>query len=118
MAKVEGLNHIALAVPELDNLVACLVETLGMVVQRRSEHSAHVADPASGFTLELTETPGKPAEFRHLGFTTADVDVAYAELTEAGMASVEGPHRVGGGRIHTAFLEAAGGVQVQIVKYG
>lgn len=40
MANIEGFDHIALAVPNLDAQVERFTAMLGMVVQRRNEHYA------------------------------------------------------------------------------
>jgi catechol 2,3-dioxygenase-like lactoylglutathione lyase family enzyme len=117
MTNVHVLDHIAFAVPNLDEEVERLTGALGMVVQNRNEHYALVADPVSGFKIELNETAEPVAQFRHLGFRTANVDAAHDALVEAGLASTEAPHRREFARMRTAFLREPSGIEVQLVAY-
>ena len=117
MTTTPAFDHIALTVPDLDEQVERLTGAFGMVVQSRSERYALVADPASGFKIELSRSADGEAHFRHLGFTTADVDTAHDALVEAGMASTEAPHRRDFARMRTAFLKEQSGLEVQLVDY-
>ena len=116
MGNIQGFDHVALAVPDLDHQVQRFVE-MGMVVQSRSERYALVADPVSGFNIELNEASDGQARFRHLGFRTTDVDADYTELLATGMTSVEAPHRREFAQMRTAFLKEASGLEFQLVKY-
>ena len=115
MMNIQAFDHIAIAVPDLDAQVKRLVD-MGMAIRSRSEKFALLADPSSGFKIELSVSEGA-AQFRHLGFRTADVDAAYEELVKAGMASVEKPHRREMAKMRTAFLKESNGIEVQLVKY-
>jgi hypothetical protein len=115
MTSIQGFDHIALAVPDLDGFVNQMIG-MGMAVVSRQEKFALLADPASGFKLELSVSSGE-AQFRHLGFRAADVDTAYEQLVSAGMATVEKPHRRDFAKMRTAFLKEKNGVEVQLVKY-
>jgi catechol 2,3-dioxygenase-like lactoylglutathione lyase family enzyme len=117
VAEISGFDHVAFAVPDLDQQVERLTGMLGMVVERRSEHYALVSDPASGFKIELSDSPDGKAHFRHLGFRTPDVEGAHAALVDAGMTSTEAPHRRDFARMQTSFLKEASGLEVQLVKY-
>jgi len=117
MTNTEGFDHIALSVPDLDEQVERFTTMLGMVVQRRSEHYALVADLASGFKIELSEAPGGEAKLLHLGFRSGDIDAGHAALEAAGMTSVHAPHRREMAKMQTAFLREANGLEVQLVKY-
>lgn len=117
MKATPGLDHIALAVPNLDEQVERLTSAFGMVVQSRSERHALVADPTSGFKIELSRSDDAEAHFRHLGFCADDVDRAHLTLVEAGMQSSEAPHRREFARMYTSFLKEPGGLEVQLVKY-
>ena len=114
---VSGFDHIALAVPDLDAQVERFTSQLGMVVHSRSDQYALVADPISGFKIELNRSPGGEAHFRHLGFRSEDVDAGHDELVKAGMRSSEAPHRRDFARMYTAFLREDNGLEVQLVKY-
>jgi hypothetical protein len=112
-----ALDHIALTVPNLDDLVERLVTAFGMVAQFRSEHFAVVVDPGSDFKLELSTSDDGVAHLRHLGFRTDDVDAAHASLVTAGMETSAAPHRQDFARMYASLLKQRGGVEVQLVKY-
>ena len=117
MTGINSFDHIALAVPNLAEEVERLTTMMGMVVQAQFETYALVADPVSGFKIELSPSEDGEAHFRHLGFTTPDVDADHDALVEAGMASTEAPHRREFARMRTAFLKEPSGLEVQLVDY-
>jgi catechol 2,3-dioxygenase-like lactoylglutathione lyase family enzyme len=112
-----GIDHIALTVPNVDEQVDRLTNEFGMVVARRSELFALIADPASGLTIELGRSNDSEVHFRHLGFRAEDVDGAHSSLVEAGMESVEQPHRRELLHMYTSYLRQPGGLEVQLVRY-
>ena len=117
MSTTPAFDHIAFAVPDLDQQVERLAGDFGMVVESRSERFAIVADPASGLKFELSRSDDPEVRFRHLGFRADDVDGAHGNLIEAGMESSEAPHRRDFARMYTSFLKQPGGLEVQLVKY-
>ena len=117
MTASPALDHIALAVPRLDEHVERLITAFGMEAQFRSEHFALVVDPGSGLTLELTPSDDGAIHLRHLGFRADDVDAAHASLVAAGMETTAAPHRRDFAAMYTAFLQEPGGVEIQLVKY-
>jgi len=117
MADISGFDHIALAVPNLDEQVERFTATMGMVLQGRSERYALVADPHSGFKIELSLSADAETHFRHLGFRTSDVDAGYQTLVDSGLTSTEAPHRRDFAKMYTAFLKDDSGLEVQLVKY-
>jgi catechol 2,3-dioxygenase-like lactoylglutathione lyase family enzyme len=117
MSGISGFDHIAIAVPDLDAQVERLTGAFGMTVQGRSEGYALLADPVSGFKIEMNQSDGGGARFRHLGFRTADVDGEHKALLDAGMAEVEAPRRRDFARMRTSFLREANGLEFQLVKY-
>ena len=117
MATISGFDHIALAVPDLDAQVERFTTMMGMVVQSRSERFALVADPVSGFKIELSLSDDRSAHLRHLGFRCDDVDTGHNELVDAGMTSSEAPHRREFAHMYTAFLREPSGLEVQLVQY-
>src|SRR5438105_4617502 len=104
MKTTAAFDHIALTVPDLDEHVERLTGAFGMVVQSRSERFALVADPASGFKLELSPSGDSEVHIRHVGFRTDDVDTAHDTLVEPGMEVSESPHRRDFARMYTSFL--------------
>jgi len=118
MTDIASFDHIALAVPDLNEQVERFTKMMGMVVvQRQGDAYALIADPGSGFKIELSRSDDGEAHFRHLGFTTPDVDADYDALVEAGMASTEAPHRREFAKMRTAFLKEQSGLEVQLVNY-
>lgn len=84
-------DHVAFAVPNLDEQVERLTRAFGMVVQFRSGHYAVVVDSRSDFELELSASHDAEIHLRHLGFRADDVDAAHAGLVAAGMETSEAP---------------------------
>lgn len=117
MTGIKSFDHIAIAVPNLREQVERLTTMMGMVVESQSENYAVVADPVSGFKIELNPSSDGEAHFRHLGFTTPDVDADHNALVEAGMASTEAPHRRDFAKMRTSFLREPSGLEVQLVDY-
>jgi catechol 2,3-dioxygenase-like lactoylglutathione lyase family enzyme len=117
MADISGFDHIALAVPNLDEQIERLTTLMGMVVQSKSDRYALVADPRSGFKIELSLSADAETHFRHLGFRTSDVDAGHRILVDSGFISTEAPHRRDFARMYTAFLKDESGLEVQLVKY-
>lgn len=117
MTAPPALDHIALTVPNVDDLVERLTTAFGMVAQFRFEHFAVLVDPASDFKLELSTSDDGEVHVRHLGFRTDDVDAAHESLVAAGMETSTAPHRQDFARMYTSFLQQPGSVEVQLVKY-
>ena len=90
---------------------------MGMTVQNQSERYALLADPSSGFKIELTKSTDGEAHFRHLGFRADDVDAVHESLAKAGMMSTVAPERREFARMTTAFLKEQNGLEIQLVKY-
>jgi hypothetical protein len=112
-----AFDHIALAVPSLDDQVERLTNAFGMVVQFHSEHFAVVVDPGSDFKFELSRSDDGDVHVRHLGFRVDDVDAAHEDLVAAGMDTAAAPHRLDFAGMYTSYLRQPGGVEVQLVKY-
>ena len=112
-----AFDHIALAVPNLDEHIERLTGALGMVVQFRSEQFAVVVDPGSDLKLELSTSDDGDVHVRHLGFRADDVDAAHAVLVAAGMETSSAPHRQDFAGMYTSYLKQSGGLEVQLVKY-
>jgi hypothetical protein len=117
MTATPVFDHIALTVPNIDEQVDRLHRDFGMVVQMRSEFFAVVVDPGSGLKFELSRSDDDDVHVRHLGFRADDVDAAHADLVTAGMESAQAPHRQDFAGMYTSYLQQAGGVEVQLVKY-
>ena len=112
-----GLDHIALNVPDLDAQVDRLVNEFGMVVESRMDFFAVLSDPVTGLKFELGRSDDAAVHFRHFGFCADDLDGAHAELVDAGMETIDAPHRRDFARMYTSYLKQDGGIEVQLVKY-
>ena len=112
-----GIDHIALAVPNLDEQVDRLTSAFGMVAESHSEFFALITDPASGLKIELSRSDDSEVHFRHLGFRAEDVDGAHDSLVKAGMETIQSPHRSDFARMYTSSLKQRGGIEVQLVNY-
>jgi catechol 2,3-dioxygenase-like lactoylglutathione lyase family enzyme len=112
-----ALDHIALAVPNLDDQIERLTHAFGMVALLRTEHFAVVIDSGSGFRFELSRSDDGEVHVRHLGFRTDDVDATHAQLVASGMDTSTAPPRQDFAAMYTSSLTQPGGVEIQLVKY-
>lgn len=112
-----GIDHLALAVPNLDGQVDRLANEFGMHIEVRMDGFALVVDPATGLKLELSRSGDSDVHFRHFGFRAGDVDHAHQHLVDAGMQTNEAPHRREFAAMYTSFLTQPGGVDIQLVDY-
>jgi hypothetical protein len=117
MTDTPALDHIALLVPNLPEVVERLKSAFGLEIEMNAGRFALLADPATGLKLELGQSEDAAVHFRHLGFRTEDVDAAHETLVSQGMDVSEPPHRRDFARMRTSFLKEAGGLEVQLVKY-
>ena len=112
-----AFDHIAFTVPDLDEQVERLTTSFGLVARSRNEHFAVLEDPGSGCKFELSRSPDAEVHLRHLGFRADDVDATHAELVADGMAVNRPPQRQDFAAMYTSYLQEAGSVEVQLVKY-
>lgn len=111
------LDHFAVNVRDLAAQVDRLINEFGWVVESRMPFFAVVSDPVTGLKVELGRSEDAEVHFRHLGFRADDLDGAHAELVDAGMATIDAPHRRDFARMSTSYLRQDGGLEVQLVKY-
>jgi Glyoxalase/Bleomycin resistance protein/Dioxygenase superfamily len=112
-----AFDHIALAVPNLDEQVERLTSALGMVVRLRFPGFAVIVDPGTDVKFELSASDDGEVHVRHLGFRADDVDAAHATLVATGMDTSAAPHRQDFASMYTSSLQEPGCVEVQLVKY-
>jgi catechol 2,3-dioxygenase-like lactoylglutathione lyase family enzyme len=117
MPDIQCLDHVAFAVADIDRQVRFFTTALHMTVQSQSEQHALVADPVSGFKIELTKSDGPATQFLHLGIRAAEIDTAYEKLVAQGVTTVHPPHRREFAHMRTAFVKDAGGLEIQLVTY-
>ena len=120
---VQGLDHIALGVVDLDERIAFFTNVLGLELRRiGTRHStgrriAMLADPVSGFKIELIETTPDEQGFLHLAARVQDVQAAFEELQAKGLRPVRGPHELAAAKAETALLEDGTSLGIQIIRY-
>jgi catechol 2,3-dioxygenase-like lactoylglutathione lyase family enzyme len=123
MSAIEQIDHFAMDVPDIEARVEFFTSKLGMTVRRWGKHFASgnrivmLADPKSGFKIELVEAPDKEEKLTHVAFRVDDVSAAHDELLGRGLTSIREPHHLDAAKADTALLKDASGFNVQIVKY-
>ena len=119
----EGIDHFAMGVRDLDEQIRLLTTTQGWrLIRTGTQYStgnriAMLADPRTGFKLELVETRSERPELLHVAYQVEDVDGEHRRLTEAGYTTVSPPHQLKAARAYTALLEDPTGLKVQIIRY-
>ena len=114
--RIGYMDHISLAVPDVEKQVDFFTEVLGMTAHHRSPGFGMVSDPDSRFQIELTKADGPETKLLHIGLQVADVDGAFDTLVSAGLSTVHAPHRREFAKMRTAFVRDAAGLEVQVAK--
>jgi methylmalonyl-CoA epimerase len=130
-SKILGVDHIGIAVSNIDEALRFYTETLGLEagpVQDSSEHGLRIARIRVGdIDLELIEAPDwertmqrhlpyKGPGVYHFGLRVADVDATVAELEAADVPVIDHVPREGG-NMRVSFLHpaAANGTLIELV---
>jgi methylmalonyl-CoA epimerase len=130
--KVLGIDHIGIAVSNVEEALRFYTETLGLQagpIQESPEHGLRIARLRIGeVDLELIEAqdwarttqrhlPHKGPGVYHVGLRVADVDASVAELEAAHVPMVDHVPREGD-NMRVAFLhpDAAHGTLIELVK--
>jgi glyoxylase I family protein len=94
---VLGIEHTAIASPDVQKLAQWYVETLGFVINYNSGKTVFVKAP-DGSMIEIITSEGglapkamKDAGLRHLALTVSDYDAAFAELKAKGISFLGEP---------------------------
>jgi len=117
---IEGLDHVAYAVSDLEAQVELLTRQLGLELVRRGTFRptgaplALLREPRSGLKLELVE--GEPA-FLHLAFAVDDVAAERARLGREGLDGSAGVVRIEAAQAESALLTQADGPALQLLRY-
>jgi methylmalonyl-CoA/ethylmalonyl-CoA epimerase len=118
----DRLDHIALAVEDLDERIEFFTRHLGMSLRRMgTENStgsriAMLAEPNGGFKLELIESATRQG-LQHVARRVDDVPRAYVGLVAAGLKPLREPHRIGAAKAESALVEDHSGLKVQLIRY-
>jgi catechol 2,3-dioxygenase-like lactoylglutathione lyase family enzyme len=120
---IRGIDHVALGVEDIDERIQYFTGLMGLQLKRiGTRHStgsriALLADPVSGFKLELIETSPDERGLLHLAFRVDDLNTVYEHLLAQGFKSLRGPHALAAAKAETALLEDPTAMQVQLIKY-
>jgi methylmalonyl-CoA/ethylmalonyl-CoA epimerase len=132
-AKILGIDHIGIAVSNLEEALRFYTETLGLTagpIQDRPEHGLRIARVRIGdVDLELIEAqdwerttqrhlPHKGPGVYHFGLRVADVDATVAELEAAAVPLIDHVPREGD-TMRVSFLhpDAASGALIELVMH-
>lgn len=132
---IAKLDHIGIAVANLDEAVKFYTDMLGMELhgtETVAEQKVRVAFLPVGDSevelLESTEPDGPIAKFieakgqgiQHLAFTVPDIEAALAELKAKGVRLIDEKPRYGAGGAKIAFLhpKATNGVLIELSQRG
>ena len=130
---IRGIDHVAIAVEDLDATVALFEKTLGLKVTHREEVAGsrvRVATLSTGGTdIELVQgtAPDSPiAKFlaergpgiHHIAFEVSDINAALAALKEQGVQLIDTRARPGkqGSRVAFIHPRATGRVLCELVE--
>ena len=116
---ITGLDHIGIAVKNLDEALEIYEKTLGLEVDKIcvvEEQKVKVAFLRAGESrielLEPTDKEGPVARFiekrgegvHHIAFTVADIEASLQEMKDKGIAVVDEKPRIGAEGFKIAFL--------------
>jgi len=116
---IKGLDHIGIAVKNLDEALDIYARTLGLKVEKirvLEEQKVRIAFLSAGGArielLEPTDIEGPVARFiekrgeglHHITFTVSDIEASLRELKGKGIAVVDEKPRIGAEGFEIAFL--------------
>jgi catechol 2,3-dioxygenase-like lactoylglutathione lyase family enzyme len=116
------LDHIALAVEDLDERIEFFTQYLGMTLRRRGTEMstgnriAMLGQPGGSFKIELIEDPTRRG-LQHIARRVDDVQAVFDALVAGGLKPLRAPRHIAPARADSALLEDHSGLQVQIVRY-
>ena len=131
MAKITKINHVAIAVPDLDASLSFWRDALGLTLDHvedvPSQKSMVAFIPCGDSEVELLESTspdGPIAKFiekkgegiQHLAFRVDNLEAALASLKEQGVRMIDEKPRYGAGGASIAFVhpKATGSVLVEL----
>jgi methylmalonyl-CoA/ethylmalonyl-CoA epimerase len=133
---VTAVDHVGIAVPDLDAAIAWYADTLGLVAthaetnEEQGVREAMLSAPGDGGAAVQLLAPLRPDSpigrflerngpgIQQIAYRVADVDAACAELRERGVRLLyDSPRRgTAGSRINFLHPKDAGGVLVELVE--
>lgn len=132
MIKIKKIDHVAIAVPSIDEALVKYQQALGLAVQERevvgSQRVEAALLPVGETSIELIEPKGNEALARylekkgpglhHIAVEVEGIEDALAFLKAAGVPLVDETPRSGARGHKVAFLhpKATGGVLIELVE--
>jgi methylmalonyl-CoA/ethylmalonyl-CoA epimerase len=132
MIKIKKIDHVAIAVPSIDEALAKYQQALGLTVRERevvgSQRVEAALLPVGETSIELIEPKGNEALARylekkgpglhHIAVEVEGIEDALAFLKAAGVPLVDETPRTGARGHKVAFLhpKATGGVLIELVE--
>ncbi len=102
---IQGIEHVAIASPDIQKLADWYVGTLGFRIVYQSANAIFV-QAADGSLIELIHSEGdsgartlKTPGIRHLALTVTDFDSVYAGLKEKNVSFVAEPQESKGNKV-------------------
>jgi len=123
MPLLQGIDHLAMGVLDLDKRIWLLTTTQNWRLIRTGtqfstgDRIAMLVDPTTGFKLELIENRSEQPELIHVAYRVDDVAAEYARLTGLGYTTLVAPHELKAARAVTALLADPAGLKVQLITY-
>jgi len=117
------LDHVAIAVPNLEQSIAIFVRTGGLRLLRQGIATATGAKIAmlgdrTGMKIELIESPETNAlQFLHIAFQTDDLDASIQQAEVDGWTVGRGPNAIAAAKAQSAFLTNDSGFEFQVLSY-
>ncbi len=117
------LDHVAIAVPNLEQSIAIFVRTGGLRLLRQGIATATGAKIAmlgdrTGMKIELIESPDTNApQFLHVAFQTDDLDASIHQAEASGWTVGRGPNAIAAAKAQSAFLTNDSGFEFQVLSY-
>jgi len=117
---VVGIEHVAIASPDVQKLAQWYVETLGFVINYNSGKTVFVKAP-NGSMIEMITAEGaraaqtmKDPGFRHMALTVSDFDAVLGKIRAAGVKFVTEPADSKG--VKVVFFEDPDGNYLHLIQ--
>jgi methylmalonyl-CoA/ethylmalonyl-CoA epimerase len=124
----DSIDHVGIAVEELDAALETYTGTFGMTVVHRErvpDHGVELAMLGAGVELVAPLAPDTPVGrflasrgpgLHHVAYRVADIDATLAQLREQAVELIDQAPRAGALDSRIAFLRPLGGVLTEIVE--
>jgi len=117
---VAGIEHVAIASPDVQRLAQWYVETLGFTINYNSGRTVFVKAP-NGSMIEIITSEGeRPAQtlkdpgLRHLALAVTNFEAAYGKIKAAGVKFVSEPSDSKG--VKVVFFEDPDGNYLHLIQ--